>query len=291
MPGTKRFGGFRRRDVLKASVVGLAAGLDPVAARAFACPANALGTSRILPVDSSGGLQVGLKSYPRTLALGPREVVLTFDDGPVGAPTARVLDVLDGECVKATFFMIGRNAAASPGLARRVAAEGHTVAHHSFSHPWTFRQRSLDAGKDDILRGFRAVDEAAFGSSLARPRVPFFRYPGFADTPELNAWLAGQGVGVFGCDLWASDWTPMTPEAQFSLVMARLRSAGSGIVLFHDVQPQTAAMLPAFLRALRENGWKIVHLVPGGAQPVLREAGPGWHSRTEQIIAGLRGRG
>lgn len=286
MPGTTGRSNWQRRTILKAVAAGVAAGLAP--ARAFACAANALGTSRILALDASGGLQVGLKTYPRTLALGDREVILTFDDGPMGAPTARVLDVLASECVKATFFLIGRNAAANPGMARRIVAEGHTIAHHSFSHPWTFRQRSFETGRADILQGFRAVDEAAFGVAFAKPRVPFFRYPGFADTPELNQWLAGQGVGIFGCDLWASDWTPMSPETQLSLVMARLRRTGRGIALFHDVQPQTAAMLPGFLRALKEGGWKVVHMVPGGAQPALQQAGPGWRSDTERIIARLK---
>lgn len=290
MAGTTRRGGLHRRNLLKAAAGGLAAGLDPATARAFACPADALGMARILPVNTQGGLRVGLKTYPRTLALAEREVVLTFDDGPLGAPTARVLDVLAAECVRATFFMIGRNAAANPGLARRIAAEGHTVAHHSFSHPWTFRQRGFEAGRDDILRGFRAVDEAAFGAGSGTPRVPFFRYPGFADTPELNGWLDEAGIGVFGCDLWASDWTPMSAEAQFALVMGRLRRAGGGILLFHDVQAQTAAMLPAFLRALKAGGWRIAHMVPGAARPALREAPASWRSQTEQIIAGLRGR-
>lgn len=252
---------------------------------AAACSADRLGTSRILGLDAGGGLKIGLKTYPQTLALAEREVVLTFDDGPTGGPTAQVLDVLAAECVKATFFMIGRNAAANPGLARRIVAEGHTVAHHSWSHPWTFRQRGFDAGKADVIRGFKAVDEAAFGSSGAVPRVPFFRYPGFADTPELNDWLATQDIAVFGCDLWASDWTLMTPEVQFRLVMSRLRKAGRGIMLFHDVQAQTAAMLPQFLRALKDGGWKVVHLIPGHARPILTTAGPGWRAETERIIA------
>jgi peptidoglycan/xylan/chitin deacetylase (PgdA/CDA1 family) len=258
----------------------------PRAALSAPCATDALGVCRTLALDPSGGLKIGLKTYAETLALNDRELVLTFDDGPLGAPTSMVLDVLAAECVKATFFLIGRNAAANPGLVRRMVAEGHTIAHHSWSHPWTFRQRSFEAGKADILKGFRAVDEAAFGEAGAGPRVPFFRYPGFADTPELNAWLAGIDVGIFGCDVWASDWVHMSPEAQFSLVMGRIRQVGRGIALFHDVRPQTAAMLPRFLRGLKAEGWKVVHLVPGGPRPVLIGAGPRWRSQTERIIAG-----
>lgn len=241
----------RRGVVAGVAAAGLSLSLPRPAAAAAACAVDVLGVSRTLALDPSGGLKIGHKTYADTLALEDREIVLTFDDGPLGQPTSTVLDVLAAECVKATFFLIGRNAAASPGQVRRMVAYGHTIAHHSWSHPWTFRQRSFEAGKADILKGFRAVDEAAFGEAGAGPRVPFFRYPGFADTPELNGWLAGLDVGIFGCDVWASDWNPMSPESQLGLVMARIRQAGRGIVLFHDVRPQTAAMLPRFLRSLK----------------------------------------
>ena len=275
-----------RRVMLGGLVAALALPSAPVVAAS--CRPQVLGTSRVLRINTSGGLKVGHKTYPQTLDLAECEVVLTFDDGPSGAPTLAVLDALRSECVQATFFLIGRNAAANPGLARRIVADGHSVAHHSFSHPWTFRQRSFEAGRADILKGFQAVDEAAFGVASASPRLPFFRYPGFADTPELNAWLASMGVGVFGCDLWASDWTPMSPERQLSLMIGRLRRERRGILLFHDVQPQTAAMLPAFLRALREGGYRIAHLDQGPLRPALRDARPGWHAQTERIIAGRR---
>lgn len=74
---------------------------------------------------------------------------------------------------------------------------------------------------------------------------------------------------VFGADLWASDWNPMSPEQELALVLSRLDKTGRGIVLFHDTRAQTAAMLPAFLRALKARGYKVVHVVPDGAQPAV----------------------
>jgi peptidoglycan/xylan/chitin deacetylase (PgdA/CDA1 family) len=251
---------------------------------AAACAADPLGTARVLPVGTAGGLFVGLKTYPRTLELGPKEVVLTFDDGPLPGPTVKVLDTLACEGVKATFFLIGRNVQARPDLVRRTAAQGHTVACHSWSHPWTMRNLSEAAGRDNIERGFAAVDAALGGARTA----PFFRYPGFADTPALNAWLAGRDIGVFGCDLWASDWSPLTPEAELELALGRLRAAGRGIMLFHDTQERTAAMLPAFLSQLKTDGWSVVHLVPGPGTAPTRAAPAGWHSETERIIAASR---
>jgi peptidoglycan/xylan/chitin deacetylase (PgdA/CDA1 family) len=250
------------------------------------CLPDALGVSRVLEIGTFGGLQIGLKTYPRSLALADHEIVLTFDDGPAAGTTAKVLDALAKECVKATFFLVGRNAEALPDLVAREVTEGHTVAHHTFSHPdVTMRGLSDSAARTDILHGFRADDKASYGTSGSAPRVPFFRFPGFADTRELVDWLSAQNIAVFGADLWASDWTLMTADAERDLVLERLDKEGRGIVLFHDTKQQTAAMLPAFLQELKKRGYKIVHIKPGTALPPLRPAPPGWTSATEKIIA------
>src|SRR5260370_7593030 len=101
------------------------------------CPGNpdALSTSLVIRVDAGTTPRVGRKHFPATLPLADKEVVLTFDDGPRPGTTSAVLNALRRECVLATFFLVGRNAAAHPELARRELAEGHTVAHHSFRHP------------------------------------------------------------------------------------------------------------------------------------------------------------
>lgn len=259
-----------------------------VSSQAVACGPEALGTFRTLSVGTAGGGAVGLKSYPATLPLGPKEVVLTFDDGPLPGRTNLVLDALKAECVSATFFVIGRNAAASPGLVRRMVAEGHTVAHHSMTHPMTLRDMSFAKGKANIEEGFAAVDKAAYGISANAPRVPFFRYPGFADTPELNAWLAGRGIVVFGADLWASDWNKTTPEAELKLVMSRLKRTGGGILLLHDIQPHTARMVPALLKALKVADYKIVHIQPGLGGLATRKAPAGWISQTSSGLRGMQ---
>lgn len=266
---------------------GSMAALAPRTAYA-ACSPSPLGTARTLPVGTAGGLFTGFKTYPQSLPLGPREVILSFDDGPANT-TPAVLEALACEDVKATFFMIGRNIAGNPALARRVRDQGHTVASHSWSHPWTFRKLSVDAGKADITKGFAILNEAVFGlPGTHPPPVPFFRYPGFADTAPLNDWLAAQNIGVFGCDLWASDWNPMSPEAELALVMERLEKAGRGHILFHDTRAQTAAMLPAFLRELKRRDYRVVHMVPGPGKIETRPAPAGWKSETEAIISGLR---
>jgi peptidoglycan/xylan/chitin deacetylase (PgdA/CDA1 family) len=242
---------------------------------AFACPAlattapaaaacsnpGALGTSRILSVDAKTTPRVGLKSFPQTLPLADHEVVLTFDDGPWPATTPRVLAALAKECVHATFFLIGRSASAHPELVRRIAAQGHPVAYHTWSHPSLKRIKPL-AAVQEIDRGISAVETALHGQATAAPTTPFFRFPGFESTPATLDLLQSRGIVVFGADLWASDWNRMTPAQELKLITDRLQAAGKGIILFHDTKAQTAAMQPAFLRYLRENGYHVVHVAP-----------------------------
>jgi peptidoglycan/xylan/chitin deacetylase (PgdA/CDA1 family) len=261
----------------------LAAILLPGIAAAAPCPGNpdALGTARILAVDPATTPRVGRKQFAATLPLAPKEVVLTFDDGPWPGPTHKVLDALRRECVRATFFLLGRNVAANPALARREVAEGHTVAHHTFSHPLLGRM-SMAAAEREIDRGIAADERATAepsGQAAApdTPKTPFFRFPGFAASPALLERMAARKLAVFGADLWAGDWNPMTPNQQLRLVLARLDAAGRGIVLFHDTKQQTAAMMPAFLRALKARGYRVVHVVAAGAPanfPASGSAGP-----------------
>lgn len=225
--------------------------------------ADKLGTERVLAVDPAG-LQVGTKHFPQTLPLRDGEVVLTFDDGPQPGTTPAVLKALADQCVRATFFVVGRNAAAHPALLKSILAGGHTLGHHSMTHPMTLADLPYDKAVADIERGFAADDKAAYGSVGAKPRVPFFRFPGFGSSPELLGYLAKRGVGVFGADLWASDWNTMKPEVELKLVLERLDHARRGILLLHDTRSQTAKMLPALLVALKAHGYRIVHIVPAG---------------------------
>jgi peptidoglycan/xylan/chitin deacetylase (PgdA/CDA1 family) len=231
-------------------------------AAAADCPRkDALGTSRILSVDAAITPRVGLKSFPQTLPLGDREVVLTFDDGPWPATTSRVLAALASECVRATFFLIGRSASEHPALVRRIAAEGHTVAHHTFGHPNIRHMKPADADRE-IDKGIAAVEMALHGAAISTPTTPFFRFPYFDMTPQVLDNLQKRGIVVFGADLWASDWNKMTPNEQLKLLVERLQIARKGIILLHDPKAQTAAMLPAFLRYLKDNGYRVVHVVP-----------------------------
>ncbi len=245
--------------------IAAAAALVPIAAVAAPCPGHpdALGTERVLAVDANSTPRVGRKSFPDTLPLQRKELVLTFDDGPWPGTTPKVLDALKNECVRATFFLLGRNVAANPALARRELAEGHSLGHHTFSHPLLSRMAPAQA-EAEIDRGIAQDELALTGQRRNDPSTPFFRFPGFASNRALLDRLQARHIVVFGADVWASDWVVMSPQQEMMLIIGRIEQAGSGIVLFHDTKTQTAAMLPAFLRELKRRGYRIVHVVPAG---------------------------
>jgi len=238
--------------------------LGVAAAHAEDCPhKGVLGTSRVLEVDAVSFPQVGTKSFPQTLPLRDHEVVLTFDDGPHPPTTPKVLAALARECVHATFFLIGKEASEHRDLVRRIASEGHTIGHHTWSHPSLMRIPQADAFKE-IDDGIAAVERTVHGVAATTPTTPFFRFPGFESTPATLELLRSRGIAVFGADLWANDWNHLTPGKELLLLIRRLRLAHKGIILLHDTQPATAAMLPVFLRYLRKNHYHVVHVVPTG---------------------------
>jgi peptidoglycan/xylan/chitin deacetylase (PgdA/CDA1 family) len=246
-------------------LVAIALAIAPWTAAAAPCPGNpdALGTERVLEVNAKDTPRVGRKHFPSTLPLRAKELVLTFDDGPWPGTTPRILDALKSECVHATFFLLGRNAAAHPQFAQRALAEGHSIGHHSYSHPLLDRM-PLAKAEAEIDRGIAADEIAVYGQKRATPATPFFRFPGFASNPDLLNRMSERDLVVFGADVWASDWEQMGADQELRLILSRIEKVGRGIVLFHDTKAQTAQMLPAFLRELKERGYQIVHIIPAG---------------------------
>lgn len=251
--------------MIRILAIALVAAMTNLAALAEPCPGNpdALGTERVIAVDAKTTPRVGRKQFADTLPLRAKELVLTFDDGPWPTTTPKVLDALKRECVRATFFLLGRNAEAHPNIVRRALTEGHTLGHHTFSHP-LLNRLPLEKAEAEINRGISRDELAVYGRPRSDPTTPFFRFPGFASSRPLLDHMSDRGIVVFGADVWASDWLPMSPEAELQLILARVEHVGRGIVLLHDTKAQTAHMLPAFLRALKKRGFRIVHVVPAG---------------------------
>jgi peptidoglycan-N-acetylglucosamine deacetylase len=245
-------------------------------ARAADCPGNpnALGTSRVLTIDPRDFPRIGMVQYTRSLPLEDKEVVLTFDDGPLPPYTNRVLDVLAEHCVKANYFLVGRMARGYPDLARRILAEGHTVGTHSENHLLGFDRAPLDTVKNEIEQGIVSIMSVVGKNSAA---TSFFRIPGFLRRHEVETYLQARHMTTWSADLVADDWRHINASEVVRRAIARLDEKGKGILLLHDIQPATALALPELLRELKTKGYRIVQVVPGKGEisiPVAAKPAP-----------------
>lgn len=231
-------------------------------ARAQTCPGNpdALGTSRVLPIKFGEYTRLGRMQYPDTLPLADHEVVITFDDGPRPLLSDKVLDILASQCVKVTYFIIGQMAHYFPDIVRREYAAGHSIGTHSEDHPLRFDKLSDQKVQWEIDQGIASV-----GAALGDPDElsPFFRIPGLGRTKVVEQELAKRSLIVFSADVVADDWfRHIKPDQIIQRAMSRLEKRGNGILLLHDIHPATVLALPGLLKALKENGFRIVHVVP-----------------------------
>lgn len=192
-----------------------------------------IGGSVAASVGAIAGLSAQSQIFGKTLVAGidPREVALTYDDGPNTACTPELLDLLARYEVKATFFMLGGFAREQRALARRVLAEGHVVGNHTMTHPWL------------VLRGHRAIREELAGCKAALEdvlgaEVKYFRPPHGARTPYVLQTARALGMTTVQWNAMGKDWLPIGPERVVRNVSRRLewaqRKGVGGNVLLHD---------------------------------------------------------
>jgi len=220
---------------------------------------NALCISRVVQIDTTGGPGFGMEHFRTHDFLNDHEVVLTFDDGPWLNNTPMVLKALADQCVRATFFNIGKHATYYPEILKQVLEAGHTVGTHTWSHKDLARKISIEDAKAEIEMGMSAVKMSApAGAAIA----PFFRFPALQHPPELVTYLGERNVAIFSADFDSFDFKIHKPEQVIKSVMDKLAKNGKGIILMHDFQKGTAEAMPQLLAKLKAGGFKIVHMVP-----------------------------
>src|SRR6201999_3563360 len=219
---------------------------------------DALGVSRVVEVDTTGGPGFGFENFKQLDFLEPKEVVLTFDDGPWPVNTPAVLKALDDECTKGLFFAIGKHATYHPEILRQVYAAGHTVGTHTWSHVnLNGKKMTEQMDKDEIEKGISAVKWALGGPDPA----PFFRFPELQHNQAAMAYLGTRNIAMFSTDLDSFDFRKaQTPDKVVATVMGKLDKLGKGIILMHDFQKHTADALPELLRRLKAGGYKVVQM-------------------------------
>ncbi len=260
----------------------------PAAASAADCPGHpdALGTSRVLVVDPAEHPRIGTMQYHETLPLADHEVVLTFDDGPLPPYSTRVLETLASQCVKATYFLVGRMARAYPDMVRKIYDAGHSVGTHTMTHPYTFKRMppaKADAEMDD---GIQAAADA-----LGDPHkvAPFFRIPGLIRANVIETYMAEKQIQIWSADFPADDWKHLSASEVMKRALTRLEEHGKGVLLLHDIQPATAMMLPNLLRELKRRGYKVVQVVAATPDLPKTATTPGQWLMHDTAVASLRG--
>ena len=247
-----------RQSLVSLAVLIAALGAGLRESRAAECGPDALGTHRTLKISAAYG-PVGLINYKRTLDLADKEIVLTFDDGPVAKRTPAVLKALADECVKATFFVVGSMVASHPEILQQTADSGHTIGTHTWSHAYLTRKRARSSRDAQIAGGFQAAN-IVLGEDRREALSPLFRFPGLGRNKALDKFVADNGLISMSVDIDSTDWHRITPEEVLRRTLTRIEARGKGIVLMHDIHARTVAMLPDLLRQLKDRGYKVVHV-------------------------------
>ncbi len=203
-----------------------------------------------------------IAALPRTLPEGVQTtytrcqvaepvVAITFDDGPHPEFTPRLLDALKERNIKATFFMVGRNAAAYPAIVRRMAEEGHEVANHTWAHPLLTSYGN--EGVDSQLRRTHDAIVKACGTAPLLYRPPY----GAARLTQRRAIQERFGYPTILWDVDPLDWQPpRSVQKVYDRVLQNVK-AGS-IVLLHDIHQTTVDAMPAIFDVLIARGYQMV---------------------------------
>jgi peptidoglycan/xylan/chitin deacetylase (PgdA/CDA1 family) len=228
----------------------------PAVAKAPCANPDAIGIGRVVEIDTTGGPGFGFEHFKQLDFLREKEIVLTFDDGPWPLNTPSVLKTLAEECTTGVFFPIGKHSTYYPEILKQVAAAGHTIGSHTWSHATlTNKKLNEDQRKEEIEKGFSAV-KWALGTSPS----PFFRFPALQHPPEMVTYLGSRNIAMFSCDLDSFDFKARNPQQVIDVTMKKLDKLGKGIILMHDFHKHTADALPALLRKLKAGGYKVVQM-------------------------------
>jgi cellulose synthase/poly-beta-1,6-N-acetylglucosamine synthase-like glycosyltransferase/peptidoglycan/xylan/chitin deacetylase (PgdA/CDA1 family) len=201
----------------------------------------------------------------RQFGVAPGKVALTFDDGPDPEWTPQILDILKAKHVPATFFVIGANAEANPGLVQRILAEGHELGNHTYTHP------NLADTPDSVvsleLNATQRLVQALTGRSLVLFRPPYLGDAEPGDVSELIPVLIAQDMGyvTVGEQIDPVDWAlpgvaTIIKRAVNGVTDPNPTKRGS-VILLHDAggdRSQTVAALPAMIDELKAKGYKFV---------------------------------
>ena len=195
----------------------------------------------------------------------PKKLALTFDDGPDAEWTPQILDILKAKHAPGTFFVIGANMEAHPGLVQRILAEGHEVGNHTFTHP-----NLADTPPAAVrleLNATQRLFEALTGRSMRLLRPPYLGDAEPSDADEIVPIVEAQKLGYLtvGTHVDTLDWQELPVDQMMNLVEKSVHNPNpdlrGNIVLLHDSggdRSQTIKLLPVLIDRMRAEGYSFV---------------------------------
>lgn len=186
-----------------------------------------------------------------TVVLNPdgKYVALTFDDGPSSKVTPRILQTLEQHDAKATFFMLGNRVEMYPTIAAQVAAEGHEIANHTFSHP-NLKKLSHKEMTEEIEKTNKLI-EISTGVTPTLFRPPYGIY-----SQDILNYTASNNYSTILWSVDSLDWKSRNPAAIKKEILSNITNRS--IVLMHDLHTATAEALPELLMTLKQEGYEFV---------------------------------
>ena len=202
-----------------------------------------------------GSYYVGSNFFMKVLChanTSTKQIAISFDDGPASAHTAAILDVLQAEQVPAAFFCIGKNIAGNEALLQRIVAEGHIIGNHSYSHHFWFDLFSTQKMREDVEYMSNTV-KATMG---LKPLL--FRPPYGVTTPNMRRVMEQTGFTAIGWNIRSMDTVIKEEDKLLDKINCGVQPGA--IVLLHDTSATTLAILPRFIKQVRDQGYSFVRI-------------------------------
>lgn len=178
-------------------------------------------------------------------------IALTFDDGPVPGDTEEILDILKREGAKCTFFVEGRRVADHPDIARRIIAEGHELANHSYTHPHLSKLPSIEAIREEIHQTQAVIEKQAKVSPT------LFRAPYFDIDERVTSVIEELGLPQVRASILTEDWKKEITQKDVAQAVLEDPQPGD-IALMHDWSASTIQALPGIIQELKKRGFTLV---------------------------------
>lgn len=210
----------------------------------------------------------------------PRQVALTFDDGPEPGQTEFILETLRRYRIPGAFFVVGHKVQQHPELLEQIRREGHhIIGNHSWDHP-----------------NFHAIDVAAQTEEVERARAAlalpgthgYFRYPFGNSTCDTNNLVRSMGYSIVGWHIDSCDWAfdvrgkvdskeamicgvlPQYRQDFVGHVVSTVRAHNGGIVLLHEIHPKTTRQLESIIQRILAEGYTFASLADPAFVPSMR---------------------